>query len=171
MPINTTRRSARQAAVGLACLSLCACAPKEETPAEPAASAPVPFMIVAPLDELVFEGIRGGAAEMAVVWGDPEVGPSSVYLKIPANFPMAMHAHSSSYHAIVIQGTTKHWDKDESEEEARLLKPGDFFYQGAIRPHQDSYPSEQNVVVFLHFEGPIDFLEFPLERGRTPFSQ
>ncbi len=164
MPINTTRTSVHQAAAGLACLALWACAPKEETPAKPTPSAPDPFMVIAPVDELVFEKIRGGAAEMAVVWGDPEAGPSSVYLKIPANFPMAMHAHSSSYHAIVIQGTTKHWDTDESEEEAKLLKPGDFFYQGAIRPHQDSYPSEQDVVVFLHFEGPIDFLEVTPER-------
>lgn len=119
---------------------------------------PVP-MTIAPLASLDFQPIRDGSTEMAVVWGDPTSGPSSVYLKFPPNFPMGLHTHTSNYHAVVIQGTTKHWDVGESEADAALLKAGDYWFQGANRMHQDSYPSYEEVIVFIHFDGPIDFIE------------
>lgn len=114
--------------------------------------------VIVPFEQLDFVPIRGDATEMAVAWGNPETGPSSVYLKFPPNFPLGNHTHSSNYHAIVIQGTTKHWGEGETEADAKLLGPGDFFYQGAGEWHEDSYPSDEEVIVFLHFDGPIDFL-------------
>ena len=114
--------------------------------------------VLVELGEVEFQPLRGGPAEIAVLWGNPETGPSSVYLKFPPDFPLGMHTHSANYHAVVVQGTTKHWADGEAETEAKLLGPGDFFYQGAGEMHEDSYPSEEDVIVFLHFDGPIDFI-------------
>lgn len=117
-----------------------------------------PTHIFAKVDHLEFQPLRGGPIEIAVVWGNPSEGPSSAYLKFPANFPLGMHSHSSNYHGVVVQGTTKHWIDGNTEADAPLLKAGDYFYQGAGEMHEDSYPSDVDVIVFLHFDGPIDFL-------------
>ena len=110
-----------------------------------------------PFDSLVFNPLLGGPAEIAVVSGNPETGPSFVGLRFPPKFPGVMHTHTSGYHAVVLSGTSKHWLEDQDGANAPLQTAGDYWYQPGNQIHQDSFPSDEVTTVFLSFEGPIDF--------------
>ena len=72
-------------------------------------------------------------------------------------YPGAMHSHSAGYHAIVIEGASKHWTENNDADSAPLQTPGDYWFQAGGQVHQDSFPSDEITTVFLRFEGPVDF--------------
>ncbi len=108
------------------------------------------------LGNLEFTPIGDLPIEIAVLWGNPQEGESAVMLKFPPNFPGGMHKHTNSYHGVVVSGASKHWAKGESEADARLQVPGDYWYQEGGLVHQDSFPTDRETVIFLQFEGPLD---------------
>lgn len=108
------------------------------------------------LSELDFVRIGDLPIEIAVLWGNPTAGESAVMLKFPPNFPGGMHIHSNGYHGVVISGASKHWIAGETEAEARLQLPGDYWYQAGGQVHQDSFPTNEETILFLQFEGPMD---------------
>ena len=67
-----------------------------------------------------------------------------------------MHIHTFGYHGVVISGASKHWVAGETEEDARLLLPGDYWYQAGGQVHQDSFPTNVETILFLQFEGAMD---------------
>lgn len=105
---------------------------------------------------LKFAPIAGLPIKIAVLWGNPQEGESAVMLKFPANFPGGMHSHTHAYHAVVISGASKHWVNGEIEADARLQLPGDYWYQKSGQVHQDSFPTDEETILFLQFEGPLD---------------
>lgn len=108
------------------------------------------------LADLEFHPMEGLPMQMAVLSGNPGTGPSAVMLKFPPNFPGGMHHHTHGYHAIVVSGASKHWVKGQSESDAPLQTPGDYWYQAGEEVHQDSFPTDAETILFLRFEGPID---------------
>lgn len=109
-----------------------------------------------PLTELEFWPLPDVPIEIAVLWGNPQEGESAVMLRFPANFPGGMHSHTNAYHAVVVSGASRHWIEGESEAEAPLQQPGDYWYQVGGEVHQDSFPTDAETILFLQFEGPID---------------
>ena len=107
-----------------------------------------------PLNGLEFAPLMD--IEIAVLWGNPQEGESAVMLKFPPNFPGGMHTHTSSYHAVVVSGASKHWAKGETEADAPLQRPGDYWYQAGGQVHQDSFPTDEETILFLQFDGPVD---------------
>ena len=105
---------------------------------------------------LEFAPIRDLPIEIAVLWGNPQEGESAVMLKFPPNFPGGMHTHTNGYHAIVVSGASKHWIEGENEADAPLQRPGDYWYQMGGQVHQDSFPTDEETVLFLKFDGPLD---------------
>ena len=77
-------------------------------------------------------------------------------LKYPPNFPGGMHIHSNAYHAVVVSGASKHWVEGETEADARLQQPGDYWYQTGGQVHQDSFPTDAETILFIQFDGPAD---------------
>jgi len=108
------------------------------------------------LGDAVFQPLGTGPIQMAVLRGNPQSGPSSVYLRFPPNFPGAMHLHTHAYHALVISGASKHWLDGQQEADATLQKPGDYWYQAGGQAHQDSFPTDEPTVLYVQFEGPMD---------------
>ena len=108
------------------------------------------------IDELEFAPIGNLPIEIAVLWGNPQEGESAFMLKYPPNFPGGMHVHSNAYHAVVVRGASKHWAKGESEADAVLQRPGDYWYQTGGQLHQDSFPTDEETILFIQFEGPAD---------------
>ena len=94
--------------------------------------------------------------EMAVLWGDPQNGESAILLKFPPHFPGGMHKHTYAYHGLVLRGGSRHWAEGASEADAPLQTPGDYWYQQAGQVHQDSFPTDEETILFLQFEGPAD---------------
>ena len=56
--------------------------------------------------------------------GNPQEGPSAVFMKFPPNFPGAMHSHSHGYRGLVVTGASMHYVQGESEAEVPLVTPG-----------------------------------------------
>jgi quercetin dioxygenase-like cupin family protein len=106
--------------------------------------------------ELEFFPIGDLPIQIAVLWGNPQEGPSAVMMKFPPNFPGGMHTHTYAYHAVVVSGASKHWGNDETEATAALQMPGDYWFQEAGQVHQDSFPTVEETILYLQFEGPID---------------
>lgn len=108
------------------------------------------------LADVKFAPIGDLPIEMAVLWGNPQDGESAILLKFPPHFPGGMHKHSHSYHGVVVSGASRHWSNGQTEAEARLQEPGDYWYQEAGQVHQDSFPTNEETILFLQFEGPVD---------------
>lgn len=88
-------------------------------------------------------------------------------LRFPPKFPSGMHHHSHSYHAVLIACASKHWVKGESEADALLQRPGDYWYQAGDQVHQDSFPTDEPTILFLQFDGPMDAFFELIQRHRT----
>ena len=108
------------------------------------------------LAQLEFMPIGDLPIQIAVLWGNPMEGPSAVMMKFPPNFPGGMHTHAYGYHAVVVRGASKHWSENETETAAALQMPGDYWYQEAGLVHQDSFPTDEETILYLQFEGPLD---------------
>lgn len=107
-----------------------------------------------PLTSLEFAPLMD--IEIAVLWGNPQEGEAAVMLRFPPNFPGGMHTHTSSYHAVVVSGASRHWVEGETEADAPLQRPGDYWYQAGGQVHQDSFPTDEETILFLQFDGPVD---------------
>ena len=108
------------------------------------------------LSDLDFAPIEDLPIQIAVLWGDPQTGPSAFMLKYPPNFPGGMHIHTNAYHAVVVSGGVKHWRKGEAEADAPLHRPGDYWYQSGGEWHQDSFPTGEETILFIKFDGISD---------------
>lgn len=115
------------------------------------------------LDKAEFFQPEGAPFELAVLWGNPQEGPSAVFMKFPPNFPGAMHSHTHGYHGVVVTGASKHYVKGESEAEVPLQTPGDYWYQPGGEPHNDSFPTDEPTILFIQWDGPMDVQFHPGE--------
>lgn len=108
------------------------------------------------LDSLEFSPIGDLPIEIAVLWGNPQEGESAFMLRYPPNFPGGMHVHSNAYHAVLVRGASRHWAEGETEADAPLQLPGDYWYQSGGQVHQDSFPTDEETILFIQFDGPAD---------------
>lgn len=93
-------------------------------------------------------------AQVAVLWGDPDTGPSAVLFKMGKG-ATPLHTHSSTYHLTIIEGEMKHWTAGEAEAKARALGPGGYWRIEGGRAHADACLSAQ-CVAFIKWDGPRD---------------
>lgn len=116
-------------------------------------------MIATPLaDARWFAGdpTRPDGTQIAVLSGDPTKGAAAVYIKFKGRAPL--HSHTSSYHGIVVQGSLKRWAKGQSEESAKLLGPGSYYFQPARRVHADLCLASE-CIIFLLWSGRMDSMD------------
>jgi quercetin dioxygenase-like cupin family protein len=105
-------------------------------------------MVVAPIESAKFLPVVArlpDGPQMAVLWGDPNTGPSAVLLEMKRG-SVPMHIHTSDYHLVVIEGTMKHWGVGEKESDAKALRPGSYWFQPGGQPHADACLSDRCVM-------------------------
>ncbi len=105
-------------------------------------------MVVVPFDDAEFAPVVASLPDgprMAVLWGDPDTGPSAVLLEMKRG-TVPMHTHSSNYHLVVIEGTMKHWGPGETETETKPLGPGGYWFQPGGQPHADACLSDRCIM-------------------------
>lgn len=114
-------------------------------------------MVVVPFEDAEFVPVRAGLAdspEIAVVDGDPATGPSAMLMRLPrASIPM--HAHSSGYHLVVLEGTMRHWDRGDTEATAQDLGPGSYWFQPRHLPHAEACLTD-SCLLHVVWKGPQD---------------
>ena len=101
-----------------------------------------------------FDPGRPDGPGVAVLWGDPRIGRSAMFLRIDRG-AISLHTHSSDYHLLVVQGLIKHWGANGSEADARPLGPGSYWFQAANEVHGDACVSD-TCTAFLVWHGKQD---------------
>lgn len=122
-------------------------------------------MSVMPFESAKFtlvDSARPDGPSWSVLWGNPDAGPSATYLKLKKG-SNPLHLHTADYHAVMIQGTMKHWDRETPEIKAPTLGPGSYFFQPGGKAHAGTCLTDE-CIMFVHFEGKRDGMMAPAEK-------
>jgi quercetin dioxygenase-like cupin family protein len=94
--------------------------------------------------------------EIAVLHGDPAKNNTDVFFKVPADFAIPHHWHTSPERMVLVSGKmTVTYDNQETE----LLEVGTYAYGPSKRPHVAFCEKGEECVLFIAFEDPIDAFE------------
>jgi len=94
--------------------------------------------------------------QISVLWGVREKGAHGMLLKMPAGFNSGMHAHTSEYHGVVVQGTWMH--SEEGQTEVKELGPGSYAFQPGKGMHNDACKEGSECIVMIYSPGKADFI-------------
>jgi len=91
--------------------------------------------------------------EIAVLHGDPAKPNADVFFKVPANFTIPHHWHTSAERMVLISGELQ---VTYDGQEPVTLKPGMYACGPAKLPHKASCGKGDPCVLFIAFESPVD---------------
>jgi mannose-6-phosphate isomerase-like protein (cupin superfamily) len=91
--------------------------------------------------------------EIAVLHGDPAKANADVFFKVPANFNIPHHWHTSAERMVLVSGELQ---VTYDGQEPVTLKPGMYAYGPAKLPHKASCGKGDPCVLFIAFESAID---------------
>lgn len=99
---------------------------------------------------------------IAVLQGNPAEQNADVFFKLPTNTTAPRHWHTSAERMVLVAGEM-HIDYDDQE--PVVMEPGTYAYGPASLPHEASCVSEDDCVLFIAFEEPVDAVP-----GDNPFT-
>ena len=91
--------------------------------------------------------------EIAVLHGDPAKANTDVFFKVPGNFVIPNHWHTSAERMVLVSGALQVTYEGQP---AASLKPGMYAYGPAGARHEAVCAAGDPCVLFIAFEGPID---------------
>jgi quercetin dioxygenase-like cupin family protein len=91
--------------------------------------------------------------EIAVLHGDPAKADADVFFKVPANFTIPSHWHSSAERMVLVAGELSVTYEGQS---TVVLQPGMYAYGPAKRAHEAVCGKVGPCVLFIAFEAPVD---------------
>lgn len=94
--------------------------------------------------------------EIAVLHGDPVNNNTDIFFKVPGNFAIPHHWHTSPERMILVSGTLEVTYDNQSTE---VLEPGTYAYGPAKLPHTAFCRQGAPCVLFIAFEDPVDAFE------------
>lgn len=98
----------------------------------------------------------GKGCEIAVLHGDPAKDNVDVLFKVPGDFAIPHHWHTSPERMVLLSGKLKvTYDKQDTE----LIEKGMYAYGPAKRPHSAFCEKGESCVLFIAFENPLDAFE------------
>lgn len=96
--------------------------------------------------------------EIAVLHGDPSKDNADNFFKVPGNFNIPHHWHTSAERIVLVSGKLQvTYDGQPSV----TLKPGMYAYGPAKLPHKAYCSKGDPCILFIAFEQPVD--AFPVE--------
>ncbi|MCW8821037.1 MAG: cupin domain-containing protein [Sulfurovum sp.] len=98
----------------------------------------------------------GEGCQIAVLHGDPAKSNLDVYFKVPGDFPIPHHWHTSAERMVLVSGKLRvTYDNQTSE----LLETGMYAYGPSKHPHKAYCEKGEPCVLFIAFEEPLDAFE------------
>ena len=98
----------------------------------------------------------GKGCEIAILHGDPAKNNLDIFFKVPADFSIPHHWHTSAERMTLVSGKmTVTYDDQKSE----LLETGMYAYGPSKRPHTAYCEKGDPCVLFIAFEEPLDAFE------------
>jgi quercetin dioxygenase-like cupin family protein len=91
--------------------------------------------------------------EIAVLHGDPAKANADVFFKVPADFTIPQHWHTSPERMVLVSGEMR---VTYEGQEPTTLKPGTYAYGPAKLPHSAYCLKGAACVLFIAFEAPVD---------------
>jgi quercetin dioxygenase-like cupin family protein len=91
--------------------------------------------------------------EIAVLHGDPARPNADIFFKLPADFTVPRHSHTSAERMVLVSGEL-HVTYDGQP--TTVLKPGMYAYGPARKPHKAVCAKGAPCVLFIAFEAPVD---------------
>jgi len=91
--------------------------------------------------------------QIAVLHGDPAKPNADVFLKVPANYTIPPHWHTSAERMVLVSGELH---VEYAGHSPSVLKPGTYAYGPPTAPHNASCTDNGPCVLFIAFESPID---------------
>ena len=102
----------------------------------------------------------GDGCKIAVIHGDPAKENLDIFFKVPADYAIPHHWHTSAERMILVSGNmTVTYDNQKSE----LIKTGMYAYGPSKRPHTAYCEKGDECVLFIAFEEPLDAFEIMKE--------
>ncbi len=98
----------------------------------------------------------GEACKIAVLHGDPSKPNCDVFFKVPGDYKIPLHWHTSPERMVLVSGKM---DVQYQEEENNLLVRGSYAYGPAKKPHKAYCHKGEECILFIAFEAPIDAYE------------
>ncbi len=95
--------------------------------------------------------------EISILQGEPEKPGADVYLRVPGNYKIPPHTHTSAEHMILVSGNL---EVKYQGQRALSLVIGSFAYGPPQHPHQAVCTSKVPCVLFISFDAPIDAKAF-----------
>jgi quercetin dioxygenase-like cupin family protein len=90
---------------------------------------------------------------LAVLQGNPAERNADVLFKLPSKTTAPMHTHSSAERMVLLSGEMKVRYRGQ---EPVVLKAGTYAYGPANLPHDATCSSDQDCILFIAFEEPVD---------------
>jgi len=95
----------------------------------------------------------GEGCQISVLHGDPAKNNLDIFFKVPADFEIPHHWHTSAERMVLVSGNmTVTYDDQKSE----LIETGMYAYGPAKRPHKAYCEKGDPCVLFIAFEEPLD---------------
>lgn len=91
--------------------------------------------------------------EIAVLHGDPAEENADIFFKVPANFTIPPHWHTSAERMVLVSGKLS---VTYDGQKTVVLKPGTYAYGPAKLPHKATCAKGNPCVLFIAFESPVD---------------
>jgi quercetin dioxygenase-like cupin family protein len=101
---------------------------------------------IVPFEDAKF--VTVGRFEIAVLRGDPRTGPSAMFIRFKKGV-IPMHVHVSDYQLIVMHGTLKRWNEQQTEVDAKPLGPGSYIFEPADQAHANSCVTDECLVYIV----------------------
>lgn len=90
---------------------------------------------------------------ITVLQGDPAKGNFDILFKIPANFEVPKHWHTSPERMVLLSGSL---EVTYDGEATQVLEVGDYAYGPARKPHTARCGDNGPCTLFIAFEAPLD---------------
>jgi hypothetical protein len=147
--LGSRARSCRACILGLACAT-------GLVTSHPLTAAEDRMIVVRPEDAkfVPVDPSQPNGTQVAVLWGDPAQGPSSMLMKMKKT-DGRLHYHTSTYDLVLLEGQMKHWGEREKETEVKALGPGSYWHQPGREVHADSCLTDE-CLMFIKWEGKRD---------------
>jgi mannose-6-phosphate isomerase-like protein (cupin superfamily) len=91
--------------------------------------------------------------EIAVLHGDPAKPNADIFFRVPADFTIPSHWHTSPERMVLVSGELR---VTYDGQEPTTLKPGTYAYGPAKLPHSAYCLKGTACVLFIAFEAPVD---------------
>ena len=91
--------------------------------------------------------------QVAVLHGDPAKPNVDIFFKVPGKSKLASHKHTSAERMVLVSGELHVMYEGQ---DAQTLRPGDYAYGPAERPHRAHCAAGEPCILFIAFEEPVD---------------